>query len=185
MSFLRAKASFWPLMTCGLIAVACGSEDSPRSTSPVRINELQSSGTSYVDPFDNATTPDWIELYNTGAEDVDLAGYYLSDDSEDLTKFTFTTNATIAAAGVLVLVADGADQAEQGPLHVGFKLSGTTGDRVLLTDPDGYLVDEIQFGVPPDATVDYSFSRIPDGTGVFEWCAAPTAGKVNGSACGG
>jgi hypothetical protein len=180
---MRATVSFCSLLVLGSLSVACGSEDSPRSTSTVRINELQSRGTSYTDPADSEATPDWIELYNTGAEVVDLAGYFLSDDSEDLMKFTFTTDAKFDAGGWLVVMADGATQVEQGPLHVGFKLSATSGDRVFLTDPDGYLVDEIEFGAPPDQTTNYSFARFPDGTGAFSWCAAPTAAKANGSAC--
>ena len=32
---------------------------------------------------------DWVELYNNGATTVDLAGWYLTDNPENLTKWVF------------------------------------------------------------------------------------------------
>ena len=32
---------------------------------------------------------DWIELYNSGTETINLAGYYLSDKADDTTKWQF------------------------------------------------------------------------------------------------
>src|SRR5947209_7986284 len=31
---------------------------------------------------------DWIEIYNPGAEDVNLSGYHLTNDDQDLSKWT-------------------------------------------------------------------------------------------------
>lgn len=180
MRLTPATASVCSVLAFSLLTVACGSESSKGSDSPIRINELQSSNTVFKDPADG-NAPDWIELYNTGTESIDLAGYFLTDDSADLNKFTFTTDATIAAGGVLQLWADGASEASQGALHVGFKLSATAGDRVILLDPDSYIIDQVEFTAPP--TQDQSYARFPDGTGEFAWCAAATFNAVNGSAC--
>jgi hypothetical protein len=182
MGLVRAAAGIFSVLMVGLLS-GCGSDGSKGSDSDsisVRINELQPSNqTTITDENDEAD--DWIEFYNTGDTDVDLAGYFLSDDSADLEKFTFTTNAVVPAGGVLLVWADGVDQTTQGPLHVGFKLSASGGDRVMLTSPDGYVVDQITFDIPPGAQ--YSYGRFPDGTGEFEWCATATPKAANGNAC--
>jgi hypothetical protein len=161
----------------------CGSEGSTGSDTDsvmVRINELQPSNQSTITD-ENDEADDWIELHNGGDADVDLSGYFLTDDSAELEKFTFTTEAIVPAGGRLLVWADGADQVTQGPLHVGFKLSASGGDRVMLTNPDGYVVDQITFDIPPGEQ--YSYARFPDGTGEFAWCAKATPKAANGSAC--
>jgi hypothetical protein len=178
---MQATVGVCAVLAFSLLSVACGSETNKSSENPIRINELQSSNTVFTDPADGKA-PDWIELYNGGDEPVDLAGYFLTDDSADLNKFTFTTDAVIAGKGVLQLWADGADQVSQGALHVGFKLSATEGDRVILLDPDSFIVDQVEFSAPP--TQDQSYARFPDGTGDFAWCSKATFNKVNGNACG-
>ena len=45
----------------------------------VIINEYSASNlTEYFDNYDKAE--DWIELYNSGGSEINLGGYYLSDD---------------------------------------------------------------------------------------------------------
>ncbi|MBN2573419.1 MAG: hypothetical protein JXP73_02525, partial [Deltaproteobacteria bacterium] len=64
--------------------------------------------------------------------------------------------------------------------HLGFKLSASRGDEVALKDKTGRTVDSVSFGA---ATGQNTYARFPDGTGAFAWCAAPTPGASNGSAC--
>lgn len=37
----------------------------------------------------NGESSDWIELYNTGMQDINLSGWRLTDDADDLTKWMF------------------------------------------------------------------------------------------------
>jgi hypothetical protein len=180
MVLAQATIRVCSVITFGLLVVACGAESSNggNSSSTVKINELESTNTVVTDP--TGKTPDWVELYNTGSEEVDLKGYFLSDDPADLDKFTFTTDAVIAAHGTLVVWASGADNVGNGPLYAGFKL-GSDGDQLNLTDPDGYIVDNVQFGTAP--LKDYAYARFPDGTGDFAWCAKESHGALNGNAC--
>jgi hypothetical protein len=180
MGHKQATVGVCAVLAVSLLSVACGSEANKSSDNPIRINELQSSNTVFTDPADGKA-PDWIELYNLSDEPVDLAGYFLTDDSAALNKFTFTTDAVIAGGGVLQLWADGADQVSQGPLHVGFKLSATDGDRIILLDSDSFIVDQVEFSAPP--AQDQSYARFPDGTGDFAWCSAATFNALNGNAC--
>ena len=45
------------------------------------INEFMADNEGTIeDPDEAGTYPDWVEIYNYGAEAVDIAGFYLSDD---------------------------------------------------------------------------------------------------------
>jgi hypothetical protein len=54
------------------------------------INEISNKNSSQITDEDNSFE-DWIELYNTGNEAINMADYCLSDDSLDLQKWTFTS----------------------------------------------------------------------------------------------
>ena len=53
----------------------------------VRINEITSSNSIYLD--EDGDAPDWIELHNDGTDEVSISGWYLSDDVDNLSKWTF------------------------------------------------------------------------------------------------
>jgi hypothetical protein len=171
------------LIAVNLHLVGCGSGGVDGSAAnAVTINELQSSNSvTIADPADGSYN-DWFELYNSTDKDVDLTGYNLSDDSTNLKKFSFTTDAVVPAKGYLLMWADGTAEVTQGPLHVGFKLSATNGDRVIFSDPEGNVVDDVKIAVPPAA--DMAYERFPDGTGDFTWCSVPTPNATNGASCG-
>ena len=71
----------------------------------VHINELMSSNSSVIyDEFGESS--DWIELYNGGSNPVDIGGYGLSDDVDDLYKWTFPS-VTINPNSHLLIFASG------------------------------------------------------------------------------
>jgi hypothetical protein len=127
----------------------------------VVLNELVSSNNLVSD--ETGEKDDYIELYNYGNQDIDLAGWYLTDDSNDRTKATIpasTDGKTILPAlGRLVFWADG--QTTQGPLHLPFKLS-KEGDTVILSRPGlkPITVDSVCY---PALDQNLSYSRVPDG----------------------
>lgn len=105
---------------------------------------------------------DIIEIYNAGGSAVNLAGYYLSDDTGDPTQWQIpATNAaltTVPAGGYLIFWAD--DETSQGANHSNFKLGGN-GESAVLTAPDGVTtIDAISF---PAIITDYGYGRLPDG----------------------
>ena len=53
----------------------------------VRINEVVSSNSVYID--EDGDTPDWLELHNYGSQDISINGWFLSDDANDLEKWSF------------------------------------------------------------------------------------------------
>ena len=42
---------------------------------------------------------DWIEIYNTSGEYIDLSGMYLTDKSDNLTKWKFPFGGVMLEAG--------------------------------------------------------------------------------------
>ena len=108
---------------------------------------------------------DWVEIYHEGGV-LNLAGYYLSDRVDNLTKWEIpSTNAgitTITPGGHLVFWLD--NDTEQGEDHANFKLS-PDGEGIYLTDPDGVtIIDSIVF---PMQQTDISYGRQCDGC--VEW----------------
>ena len=70
--------------------------------SQVVINEIMSSNsTTFYDSYGD--TPDWIELYNNSAADVNLYGYGLSDNIEEPFKWTFP-NVSIGSDNYLLIL---------------------------------------------------------------------------------
>ncbi len=143
-----------------------------RAQSDVCINEIMAANDLAVkDP--QGDYDDWIELFNPGGVPVSLAGFYLTDDLDDPTKWQVPAGTVLPAKGYLVIWADG-DTGDAG-LHAGLALNAG-GDRVALFDRDGLtLLDSIRFG-PQRA--DVSFGRDPDGSD--NWITlTPTPGASN------
>jgi hypothetical protein len=116
--------------------------------------------------------PDWIEICNRSTKPVSLAGWYLTDDPYDPTKWACPA-VQVAAGGCLVVFASGIEQADhptnwpyrdtRGYYHTNFTLDGE-GEYLALVAPDltvaheyvSYTRDGDQQGYPPQrADVSY------------------------------
>ena len=83
--------------------------------------------------------PDWIEILNVSDSDIDLEGWHLTDDSDDLTRWEFPA-ATIESGEFIVVFASGDDQPDAaGSLHTNFRLS-SGGEYLALVEPDGTTI---------------------------------------------
>ena len=123
------------------------------------INEIMPANkTTAPDPF--GEYDDWVEIYNSTDEPINMEGYFLSDSRNDRTKFVFP-NVVIDPNGFLIIWCDG--QPEQGELHANFKLSAS-GEHVGLYNPDTLSIDYLRFKATPD---DVSIGRFPNGHGPF------------------
>jgi len=122
--------------------VACG--DANKSKKSIYINELLSANanTNYDPDFKEFS--DWIELYNDTNETIDIGGYYLSDDEENLTKWQIPQDASIAPYGYIMIWADDRDTNLKA-LHTNFKLS-QKGETLTLTNQDKEIIDQLTYG---------------------------------------
>lgn len=124
------------------------------------INEIMAdNGNTVTDP--SGQYDDWIELYNNTSGTLNLSNLYLSDSYKTPLKWKFPDNTTLSPKGYLIVWAD--DDTNQQGLHASFKISAT-GEKVILSYPDGYVVDSISFG---QQIKDKSYLRCPNGTGNF------------------
>ena len=137
------------------------------------INEILCSNVlNNADEYDEYD--DWIELYNTGAQPVNLSGFYLTDNLSDLTKYRFPGGTNILPRGFLLIWADG--QPSQGVFHANFKL-GKTGEVLALVAPDGTtIIDSIRY---PLQQPDISFGRFPDGASEWGYMLQPSPERPN------
>ncbi len=154
-------------------------------TQNVRINEVQASNaTTFLDgagDFD-----DWIELFNAGDEALVLNGWHLSDNPNNLTKWTFPSSPEILLppGGFLVLIADGEEDesTEGGEFHLNFSLR-QNGEQLFLSQPVGTPVDQVLYSFNWQ---DYSWGYDENGLwGLLENPspnAANTGFALNGSA---
>lgn len=141
-----------------------------------KINELLASNqlANFDDFFES---DDWVEIYHEGPI-LNLAGYYLSDREDDLTKWQFPSDdagtTTVLPGGHMIVWLD--NDEEQGADHATFKLS-PDGEGVFLTEPDGVtIVDSITF--PPQQT-DVSYGRECDGCEDWIYFNVPTPSAEN------
>lgn len=158
-----------PFLTLLMIPIGIFAQATPT----VVINEIMASNSSTATDQDGEYD-DWIELYNTTDATIDLSGYFLSDDAEEL-KYQIPQGTTLPANAYLIIWAD--NDIEQEGLHAGFKLSAS-GETVYLADADANIIDEINFG---QQTTDVSFARSPNGTGTFQ-LQTPTFNASNDTA---
>lgn len=126
------------------------------------INEFVASSDSLSEISDElGEYDDWIELYNNSSEEVNLSGYYLSDNFETLDKWQFPDGISIAGNGFLIIWAD--DDDEQGDLHTNYKLN-KQGEEIILSDPNLNILDSLSYDLQE---TNVSLARIPNGTGDF------------------
>ena len=108
-----------------------GADDSGIQPNPgaIAINEIL----AHSDDPDT----DWVELYNTTNEDIDVGGWYLSDSSSDLKKYMISDGTKIYANSYRVFFEDanfGRDSTDPGRI-TGFAFS-ENGDALYLSSAE-------------------------------------------------
>ncbi|MBD77608.1 MAG: hypothetical protein CL840_01540 [Crocinitomicaceae bacterium] len=100
---------------------------------------------------------DWIEIYNGSSENMNVGGYFLSDDKTMLSKWAIPKNVIIKSKGFLLVLAD--NQPNKGGFHTNFKLS-SKGETLYLSDKQGNLIHKLKF---KRQYRDISYGLFPDG----------------------
>ena len=103
------------------------------SNAQIVINEYSSATSTFLDDYNEES--DWVELYNTSDAEVNLSGWHLSDNKENLAKWTFPS-VKIAAKGYLLIMASGKDLTTVAAgkyLHTNFNIS-SDGESIFLAN---------------------------------------------------
>lgn len=143
-----------------ILLVSFGAQ-AQRATS-MRINEvLVINEDNFVDDY--GKRHGWIELFNTSAGTVNIAGCFLTDDKNNPKKYPIPKGdvlTQIAPHQHILFWADG--EPYRGTFHVNFTLDPSKENYVALYDADGKtLIDEIT--IPAAQRPDVSYGRVIDG----------------------
>ena len=123
---------------CALLLLAVAAIPFAHAQEDVTITEFLASNVGGLVDEDGDSS-DWIELYNASSNAVNLAGWYLTDDFNDLTQWAFPST-NIAAKGFLIVFASAKDRVVAGaPLHTSFSLDDE-GEYLALVRPDGVTI---------------------------------------------
>ncbi len=126
-------------------------------TGEIRINEVCAKNTSV--PSSDGNCYDFVELYNSTENDIDISGYGLTDDETKPYRFVFPQGSVIKANSETVVYLNSNDFTLEGEYTGSFGLSAD-GETVTLFSPEGNKVDEITFA---NISADTSYGRITDG----------------------
>ena len=143
----------------------------------VYISEVMSSS-NLVKPFPDFAACDFVELYNASNESQDLSGFGLSDSINWPHKWTFPQGTSISPGEYKVILLDGytGEGQNAGRLRASFKLARAGGEMLVLSDPQGRVLDRLYL---PEIPTDISYGRTLGADGFFYY-NAPTPGQTNG-----
>ena len=141
---------------------------------PIRINEISADNSIYINEYYKKN--DWIELFNSTDEPVDIAGMYLSDNLDEPTKYMIEgsgISTIIEPHDYLIIWADKLMNFIQ--LHAPFKLAAE-GGYLTLTTSDFSWGDTIYY--EPHLGIE-SVGLYPDGSNDVYVMTTPTIAKAN------
>ncbi len=149
--------------------------------SGVYISEVLASNDA-ISTYPTAGNEDWIEIYNSSMQTVDLSGYGLSDRLTRGRKWQFPQGTLIDAGEYKVILCDGTrGSADTAVLRASFKINRTACETLALTDPSGRILDKV---ILPEQRTDISYGRTQGMSGFFYY-ETPTPFQANGQGFGG
>jgi hypothetical protein len=143
------------------------------------INELLASNSNGLKDEDGSAE-DWIEIYNRGAQTVNLAGWSLTDSRNDPGRWTFPA-ISIGPGQYRVVFASGKDRnptAAGSRLHTNFKLS-RTGEYLGLYSAESPRAMVSELRPFPEQRTDFSYGL--NAAGEWRYFSSPTPGAANGT----
>ncbi len=136
------------------------------------INEFMASNDATITDPDFQLAGDWIELYNAGPTEVNLQGYFLTDDASDPQKWQIAHPAIIEPYGHMLFWADGFDR----DFHTSFKLA-REGEFIGIYSQDLNVIDSLSYSLQQ---TDISYGRYPDGGNDWFFFDHASPGQANG-----
>jgi len=141
MSNLMIVILFIVLFLFGLVATP--KIDNSVVNSELYITEIMSLNKKTITDKDGDYS-DYIEIYNPSDKEINIKGYYLSDDDTSSKKWEFP-NITIKAHEYLIVFASGKNMCDLNirECHTNFKLSNK-GELISLLDKDGMVISKVK-----------------------------------------
>ena len=135
---------------------------SAQSITSARINEVMIDNVdNYIDSYGKRSP--WIEIYNSSAGTIDLAGCFLTDDPQNLKKYMIPKGDILTIIKPRQSVVFFADEMPlRGTFHLNFTLTPEAPHYLALVSSDGTsIIDEVE--IPAAIPADHTYARIDDG----------------------
>ena len=135
---------------------------SAQNVTAARINEVMIDNVdNYIDSYGKRSP--WIEIYNSSAGSINLAGCFLTDDPQNLKKYMIPKGDALTAIKPRQSVVFFADEMPlRGTFHLNFTLLPNASHYLALISNDGStIIDEVE--VPAAIPANNSYARIDDG----------------------
>ncbi len=126
---------------------------------------------------DDGERSGWIELHNGGAASVNLAGWFLTDNSTNLTKWRFPGVVLLPDKYLVVFASAKNRTKDLAHLHANFRLA-QPGNYLALVNPTTNVVSEF---TPAQQSADISDGRVRGEPSLRGRFLKPTPGKPNAS----
>ncbi len=104
---------------------------------------------------ETGNTYDWIEIYNPGSNDVNLGGWFLTDDAAVFSKWMFPATNINAKSYLLIFASDQNKSFPGEELHTNFKLS-SAGEFLALIKSDSNTISFAYSPIFPQQISDVS-----------------------------
>ncbi|MDA7649513.1 CotH kinase family protein [bacterium] len=121
---------------------------------------------------------DWIEIFNPTASSVDLSSYFLTEDSSDLTKWSFPPLPLAPGERIIVFASGKGAAGPAGEIHTNFKLSAGGEYLALVTASGSTLLQEFA-PTYPALDEDVSYGILRGDLSTSRVLGTPTPGQPN------
>ena len=142
--------------------------------SQVLISEVCPANADIIYEKTSYNFPGWVELHNLSSQEIDLSGYYLSDDPGHAAKWHFPAGTSLTPGGYLLIFCDKKDTL----LHTNFSMEEKGGELVLYNTALQAL-DRMAY---PLQYTNISYGRV---NGALGYMANPSPGLPNNSLTAG
>lgn len=166
MRFILILPLIFGLAGCGLFF--------PEFANSGTVSETDLIGVLYINEYsaDNPLDDDWVELYNASSRPIDLSGFYVSDNPDNLIKWEIPANTYIIGKGYLVMTFN----ANTGLLNANFGLSPDLDGLYLSSARDLTIIDSVPTLLSSGSG---SQGRNSDGSSTWITFTPPTKGAAN------
>ena len=137
------------------------------------ITEIMQSNFGGVLDYYNEFPDSWVELYNSGEQDVSIEGYSISKVNNIDSAYSIPVELIVPAHGYTLIYCDKESKKE----HTDFRLNSDKPGTIYLWDNQGTLVDSLPY--PEMISPEVSWGRLPNLPDSLSHFRISTPGKEN------
>ncbi len=124
----------------------------------LHVKKIEDESSLYVSELYTSGDGDWIEIYNPTSGDIDLTGFYLSDDELNLTRWAMPSVKIKAGEIFTVVCKNNSEKSALKKHQTNFSLK--TGETLYFSDSEGNIISAVAV---VDMEENQSLSRRIDG----------------------